>query len=89
MSWSESNSIPVIVRKCLTEIELRGLQEVGIYRLSGTNTIIKELKIAFDQDPFGVNLSVDDIPDINVVTGLLKMFLREMPDPLLTFELFD
>ncbi|KAI3642386.1 hypothetical protein MP228_011941 [Amoeboaphelidium protococcarum] len=87
--WDESNSLPLIVEKCLAEIEARGLTEIGIYRLSGSNNAIKDLRNAFDADPFAVNLKDKQYGDINVISGVLKMFLREMPEPLLTFDLFD
>jgi hypothetical protein len=40
-------------------------------------------------DAFTVEIGVQEAPDINVVTGLLKLWLRELPEPLLTYELFD
>lgn len=84
-----NDAVPLILQKCIAEITKRGLVEVGIYRLSGSNSIIKDIKLQFDDDVFSVNLSEDEVPDINVVSGLLKLWLRELPNPLLTFELFD
>ena len=40
--------MPYIVRQCLEEIERRGMEEVGIYRVSGVATDIQNLKAAFD-----------------------------------------
>ena len=40
--------IPNIVRKCIAEVERRGMDEVGIYRVSGVASEIKTLKEAFD-----------------------------------------
>lgn len=40
--------MPYIVRQCLEEIERRGMEEVGIYRVSGVATDIQALKSAFD-----------------------------------------
>lgn len=40
--------MPYIVRQCLEEIERRGMEEVGIYRVSGVATDIQALKTAFD-----------------------------------------
>lgn len=52
-SWStpsrrEHSKVPYIVRQCLEEIERRGMEEVGIYRVSGVATDIQALKAAFD-----------------------------------------
>lgn len=44
----ERSKVPYIVRQCLEEIERRGLEEVGIYRVSGVATDIQALKTAFD-----------------------------------------
>lgn len=40
--------MPLIVRQCVEEVERRGLEEVGIYRVSGVATDIQALKAAFD-----------------------------------------
>ena len=40
--------MPYIVRQCVEEIERRGMEEVGIYRVSGVATDIQALKAAFD-----------------------------------------
>lgn len=45
----EKLKVPVLVTTCVEEIERRGLQEEGIYRISGTNTAISFLKSQFDE----------------------------------------
>lgn len=44
----ERSKVPYIVRQCVEEIERRGMEEVGIYRVSGVATDIQALKAAFD-----------------------------------------
>lgn len=44
--------MPYIVRQCLEEIERRGMEEVGIYRVSGVATDIQALKTAFDTSEY-------------------------------------
>lgn len=44
----ERSKVPLIVRQCVEEIERRGMDEVGIYRVSGVATDIQALKAAFD-----------------------------------------
>jgi len=40
--------VPYIVRQCIEEVEKRGIEEVGIYRISGVATDIQALKAVFD-----------------------------------------
>lgn len=44
----ERSKVPYIVRQCIEEVEKRGIEEVGIYRISGVATDIQALKLAFD-----------------------------------------
>ncbi|PIA19734.1 RhoGAP-domain-containing protein, partial [Coemansia reversa NRRL 1564] len=81
--------VPSIVEKCLAEIELRGLEEVGIYRVSGAAADVSRLRTLFNIDPDAVDLGSGGFHDINVVSGVIKQFLRELPEPLMTFNLYD
>ncbi|MED6263747.1 hypothetical protein CHARACLAT_007689 [Characodon lateralis] len=77
--------IPTLVIYCIKEIERRGLHEVGLYRISGHERLVKELKEKLIR---GKTLpSLNKVEDINVITGVLKDFLRNLPEPLLTFRL--
>lgn len=51
----ERSKVPLIVRQCVEEIERRGMDEVGIYRVSGVATDIQALKAAFDSSEFCLN----------------------------------
>lgn len=77
--------IPALVVYCIKEIEHRGLHEVGLYRVSGSERLVKELKEKLIRGKTLPPLSKVD--DINVITGVLKDFLRNLPEPLLTFQL--
>uniref|UniRef100_A0A8C6SSF8 Rac GTPase activating protein 1 n=1 Tax=Neogobius melanostomus TaxID=47308 RepID=A0A8C6SSF8_9GOBI len=80
-----SPMIPALVIYCIKEIERRGLQEVGLYRVSGQDHQVKELKEKLIR---GKTLpSLGKVEDIHVVTGVLKDFLRHLPEPLLTCAL--
>ncbi|XP_051915411.1 rac GTPase-activating protein 1 [Hippocampus zosterae] len=80
-----SPKIPPLVVHCIGEIEQRGLHEAGLYRLSGADRTVKELKEKFLRSKTVPVLSKVD--DIHAITGLLKDFLRNLKDPLLTFHL--
>lgn len=45
--------MPYIVRQCVEEVEKRGIEEVGIYRISGVATDIQALKAVFDASECG------------------------------------
>ncbi|KAG9269144.1 rac GTPase-activating protein 1 [Astyanax mexicanus] len=82
---STSPMIPPLVVHCVNEIEQRGLHETGLYRLSGADRVVKDLKEKFLRGKTVPLLSKVD--DIHCVTGLLKDFLRNLKEPLLTFRL--
>ncbi|KAJ8313651.1 hypothetical protein KUTeg_008212, partial [Tegillarca granosa] len=82
----ESPMIPAIVVHCVNEVEARGLNEVGIYRVPGSDSQVKELKKEFLKGRGVPNLSHYD--DIHVVCGCLKLFLRSLKEPLVTYKLW-
>ncbi|XP_065125121.1 rho GTPase-activating protein SYDE2 isoform X1 [Paramisgurnus dabryanus] len=81
--------VPLLIEKCITEIERRGCQVVGLYRLCGSAAVKKELREAFERDSHAVDLSENNYPDINVITGVLKDYLRELPLPLIGQQLYE
>lgn len=48
----ESSGIPGIVKKCIAEVERRGMNEIGIYRVSGVASEIQALKASFDTSKY-------------------------------------
>ncbi|XP_024083424.1 rho GTPase-activating protein 100F-like isoform X2 [Cimex lectularius] len=82
-------NIPTIVRRCVEEVERRGLDIIGLYRLCGSATKKRILREAFERSARTVDLSSDNVPDINVITGVLKDYLRELPEPLVTKCLYQ
>ncbi|NWU44001.1 SYDE2 protein, partial [Hylia prasina] len=81
--------VPLLLQKCILEIEKRGCQVVGLYRLCGSAAVKKELREAFERDSKAVTLCESQYPDINVITGVLKDYLRELPSPLITKQLYE
>ncbi|XP_050407938.1 active breakpoint cluster region-related protein isoform X1 [Patella vulgata] len=79
----ESKTVPTIVKACVSEVEKRGLEEIGLYRVSGVTSEVQKLKKIFDKNiKAGMNSVAD--ADIHAVTGLLKLYFRELPEPLFT-----
>lgn len=56
----------------------------GIFRKNGNIRRLKDLTDAIDRDPSSVDLTQDNAVQL---AALLKKFLRELPEPLLTFKL--
>ncbi|XP_069471339.1 active breakpoint cluster region-related protein isoform X6 [Ambystoma mexicanum] len=83
----ERSKVPYIVRQCVEEVEKRGIEEVGIYRISGVATDIQALKAAFDANNKDIMVMLSDM-DINAIAGTLKLYFRELPEPLLTDRLY-
>ncbi|XP_072244634.1 breakpoint cluster region protein isoform X1 [Leuresthes tenuis] len=83
----ERSKVPLIVRQCVEEIERRGMEEVGIYRVSGVATDIQGLKAAFDSNNKDVSIMMSEM-DVNAIAGTLKLYFRELPEPLFTDELY-
>jgi len=83
----QGESYPIVARKCIECLQNIGLKSEGLFRVPGNAGGLKELQARFDQ---GHGKAVDvNRYDINVVAGLLKLYLRELPEPLLTFALYD
>ncbi|KAI1897067.1 hypothetical protein AGOR_G00079300 [Albula goreensis] len=80
-----SPMIPSLVVHCVNEIEQRGLREAGLYRVSGMDRTVKELKEKFLRGKTVPLLS--KVEDVHAICGLLKDFLRNLKEPLLTFRL--
>uniref|UniRef100_S4REL3 Rac GTPase-activating protein 1 n=1 Tax=Petromyzon marinus TaxID=7757 RepID=S4REL3_PETMA len=77
--------IPSLVLHCVDEIERRGMMEVGLYRIPGSDRDVKELKERWLR---GKGLpALARVDNVHVVCGLLKDFLRSLKEPLLTHRL--
>uniref|UniRef100_A0A673X0P9 Rho GTPase activating protein 12 n=1 Tax=Salmo trutta TaxID=8032 RepID=A0A673X0P9_SALTR len=84
----ENTSVPNFVTTCIDHVETTGLSIDGIYRVSGNLAVIQKLRFAVNHDE---QLELEDSKweDIHVTTGALKMFFRELPEPLFTYDSFN
>ncbi|ELU00074.1 hypothetical protein CAPTEDRAFT_206255 [Capitella teleta] len=78
--------IPHLVQKCTAEVDSRGINIKGIYRISGVKSRVEKLCQSFETDEGNVDLS-EQHP--NVIANVLKLYLRQLPEPLLTFHLYQ
>nr|XP_018903749.1 PREDICTED: rac GTPase-activating protein 1 [Bemisia tabaci]XP_018903750.1 PREDICTED: rac GTPase-activating protein 1 [Bemisia tabaci] len=73
--------VPALVIHCINEIEQRGMSEIGLYRVPGSDKEVKALKEKFMRGKGAPNLS--QIKDIPVICSCLKDFLRNLSEPLI------
>ncbi|XP_070700766.1 rho GTPase-activating protein 12-like isoform X6 [Pempheris klunzingeri] len=83
----ENTTVPSFVKMCIDHVENNGLCIDGLYRVSGNLAVIQKLRFAVNHDE-KVNLVDGKWEDIHVTTGALKMYFRELPEPLFTYALF-
>ncbi|XP_053548152.1 rho GTPase-activating protein 22 [Bombina bombina] len=82
----EARSAPLVVEQCVDFIREYGLQEEGLFRLPGQATLVRDLQEAFDcggKPPF------DTDTDVHTVASLLKLYLRELPEPVIPFSRYQ
>ncbi|XP_041456551.1 active breakpoint cluster region-related protein-like isoform X3 [Lytechinus variegatus] len=98
LAHRQGKNIPNIITLCVEEVDRRGIHEMGIYRISGSSADIQKLKKAFEitfhdlceiteSDRRNI-ASMLKQSDIHAVAGLLKAYLRELPEPLFTHALY-
>ncbi|KAJ6235260.1 rho/rac/cdc gtpase-activating protein [Anaeramoeba flamelloides] len=81
--------IPSIVENAVKYLEnprRKALQLEGLFRVSGESNEIKRIKSLYNKDEI---VDLETVQNPHVVTGLLKLFFRELNEPLLTFRLYD
>lgn len=82
----EKAHVPKFVKQCIEAIEKRDLKSDGIYRVCGNLSHVQKIRFQVNQDNYS-GLWAEE--DVHVLTGLLKMFFREMKEPLLPCRLFE
>lgn len=78
--------IPPVVKYTVSYLKLKGLQTEGLFRRSARVQAIKEIQKLYN---LGKPVNYDDCDDIHVPAVILKTFLRELPEPLLTYDLYE
>ncbi|XP_071829268.1 protein FAM13A-like isoform X4 [Apostichopus japonicus] len=78
--------VPHIVEKIVQHLQANGLNQEGIFRINGSTKAVDKMKSKFDKSQ---DADLSEAGDIMAVAGLLKLFLRELPDPLMTEALHE
>ena len=71
-----SDDVTHLVRRCVAEVEARGLECVGIYRLCGSARRKHQLRDEIERDARDFDVSTQNVPDVNVVTGECDVTLQ-------------
>ncbi|KAL7882781.1 hypothetical protein SRHO_G00004390 [Serrasalmus rhombeus] len=78
--------IPPVMCQTVSYLKQKGLKTEGIFRRSARVQLIKDIQKLYNQ---GKPVSFEQYSDVHVPAVILKTFLRELPEPLLTFTLYD
>uniref|UniRef100_A0A3B3D3Y7 Chimerin 1 n=1 Tax=Oryzias melastigma TaxID=30732 RepID=A0A3B3D3Y7_ORYME len=67
-------------------VKCTGLKSEGLYRISGFSDSVEEVKTGFDKDGEKTDISVKAYEDINIITSALKLYLRDLPVPVISYD---
>uniref|UniRef100_A0A665UIY3 SLIT-ROBO Rho GTPase-activating protein 1 n=1 Tax=Echeneis naucrates TaxID=173247 RepID=A0A665UIY3_ECHNA len=83
-----TKAIPLLVESCIRYINLHGLQHQGIFRVSGSQVEVNDIKNSFERgnDPL---IDEESNHDINSVAGVLKLYFRGLENPLFPKDRFN
>ncbi|CAH0388861.1 unnamed protein product [Bemisia tabaci] len=84
----ESPRVPLVVQRCIKCIESseENMKADGLYRASGNLSQVQKIRLQVDQNNLAV---LDQEEDVHVLTGALKLFFRELKEPLIPCHLFN
>jgi hypothetical protein len=80
------SEVPYIVEHAIKVLEAKSLEVEGVFRLSGSQNLIDKLKAEFNA---GKQVDLSTVADPHTVTGVLKLYFRELPEPLMTYDLYE
>ncbi|KAE9418712.1 hypothetical protein Angca_008849 [Angiostrongylus cantonensis] len=84
----EDHAIPPLIDRLFMNLETRALFVEGIYRKSGSLAQVRYMRRVIESAPDFNTVSLDGV-QVHVLTTIVKAFLREMPEPLITFDLYE
>ncbi|KAK2146629.1 hypothetical protein LSH36_594g03054 [Paralvinella palmiformis] len=78
--------IPPVVRKCVEYLQKKGIETEGIFRRSASAVVLREVQKKFNA---GMTVDFDKLRDVHIPAAILKSFMRQLPEPLLPYDLYD
>ncbi|MGH0158200.1 UNVERIFIED_CONTAM: hypothetical protein FKN15_034722, partial [Acipenser sinensis] len=70
-------------------VRCSGLKSEGLYRVSGFTEHIEDVKMGFDRDGDKADIGADTYADINIIASALKLYFRDLPIPLITYDAYS
>lgn len=94
VDYEGSAGIPFIIKTCILEVEKRGSKVEGIYRISASTSTVEKIEQFFDIMNINNNADISKMhsvidADIHALAGLLKRYLKKIPDPIIPQELYS
>ncbi|KAF5892983.1 rho GTPase-activating protein 1, partial [Clarias magur] len=83
---AEWTGIPLVMRDTINFLQEKGLKTEGIFRRSANVSQVKNIKLKYNS---GEQVDFFEIDDVHLAAVILKTFLRELPEPLLTYRLYN
>ncbi|KAL3116024.1 hypothetical protein niasHT_007324 [Heterodera trifolii] len=85
----ENVEVPVVLNRLVTELERRGVDTAGLYFLCGADERKLCLRRKLEENSAETDIGERPVPDPNILTCLVKDFLRELPEPLVPFNIYS
>ncbi|XP_033953963.1 rho GTPase-activating protein 1 [Pseudochaenichthys georgianus] len=82
----DEDPVPVVMRDTINFLSEQGLEIEGIFRRSANVTLVKETQLQYNS---GATVNFREMEDVHLAAVILKTFLRELPEPLLTYQLYN
>uniref|UniRef100_A0A9J7X1S5 Rho GTPase-activating protein 10 n=1 Tax=Cyprinus carpio carpio TaxID=630221 RepID=A0A9J7X1S5_CYPCA len=77
------------VKNSINAIETRGINDQGLYRVVGVSSKVQKLlKLMIDEKSSEIDLATSEDWDVKTITSALKLYLRSLPEPLMTYKLY-
>ncbi|XP_029577851.1 rho GTPase-activating protein 1 isoform X1 [Salmo trutta] len=83
---SDNEAVPLVMRDTVAFLMEQGLEIEGIFRRSANVTLVKDVQHRYNS---GEEVSFSQMEDVHLAAVILKTFLRELPEPLLTYQLYN
>ncbi|KAM6945488.1 rho GTPase-activating protein 1 [Aplochiton taeniatus] len=83
---ADADLVPVVMRDTIVFLSEQGLEIEGIFRRSANVTLVKEVQQRYNS---GEQVSFSQMEDVHLAAVILKTFLRELPEPVLTYALYN
>lgn len=77
------------VKNAINAVESRGISDQGLYRVGGVSSKVQKLlSLMIDEKSCDIDLAASEDWDVKTITSALKLYLRSLPEPLMTYELY-